>query len=133
MPAATLSLPRSSRPRGCGGRLPRLRAQVEALTLARLVCGAAAAFPAERAAVADALRRAAVAVPVHIAEACARPARADRVRLLDAAWEALGDLEARLDLVAEVGLVSADRAAELARHCRWTGRLVQVLVHGPMR
>lgn len=114
-------------------RLPRLRAQVEALTLARLVCDATACFPVDRAAVGEELRRAAVVVPVNVAEGCACAARSGRVRRLAVAWEALRELEARLDLVAAAGLVSAERAAELARHCRWTGRLVQALVHAPMR
>lgn len=114
-------------------RLPRLRAQVEALTLARLVCAATACFPADRTAVAEALRRSAVCIPVNVAEGCASPARADRVRRLAVAWDALRDLETRLDLAAVAGLVPAECAAELARHCRWTGRLVHALVHTPMR
>lgn len=132
MPAADF-LPRPCLPRAGGGRLPRLRAQVEALTLARLVCEATLAFPLTHAAVGEYLRRAAVAVPVHIADACAPAGRAERARRLAAAWDALVDLTGCLDLAAEAGLVSADRAAELARHCRWTSRLLHVLAHGPVR
>ena len=115
-------------------RLPRLRAQVEAVTLARLVYDATDAFPpAERETLGDQMRRAAVSVPANIAEGCARPSRADRARLLGYAWGSLRELESHIDLAASVALMPAACAADLAKHCRWTGRLLYALIHTPMR
>ncbi len=115
-------------------RLPRLRAQVEATTLARLVYAVTEALPpAERATLGDQMRRAAVSVPANIAEGCARPTRADRYRLLSVAWGSLRELEAHIDLAAAVSLIPAARVDELERHCRWTGCLLHALLHSPMR
>lgn len=115
-------------------RLPRLRAQVEAITLTKLVYAATARFPAaERKSIGDQMRRAPLSVPSNIAEGCARPTRADRTRLLAIAWGSLRELEAQLDVAAGVGLIPPASAAELAKHCRWTGRLLYALMHAPMR
>ncbi len=115
-------------------RLPRLRAQVEATTLAKLVYDATARFPAaERASVGDQMRCAALSIPSNIAEGCARTTRADRARLLAIAWGSLRELEAQLDAVAAVSLIPPASADELVKHCRWTGRLLHALIHSPMR
>ena len=115
-------------------RVPRLRAQVEATTLARIVYDATEQFPAsERATLGDQMRRAAVSVPANIAEGCARPTRADRVRILSFAWGSLRELEAHIDTAAAVALLPPARAADLTRHCRWTGRLLYPLIHARPR
>ena len=115
-------------------RLPRLRAQVEATTLAKLVYAATDSFPAsERAMLGDQMRRAAISVPSNIAEGAARATRADRTRLLAIAWGSLRELEAQIEIAASVQLIPAPLANELARHCRWTGRLLHALMHSRMR
>ncbi|GJG87352.1 four helix bundle protein [Gemmatimonadetes bacterium T265] len=130
MHSAAMSSTISVRP----ARLPRLRAQVEATTLAKLVYDATAHFPAtERASIGDQMRRAALSVPSNIAEGCARTTRADRARLLTIAWGSLRELEAQIDVVAAVSLVPPASADELVKHCRWTGRLLHALLHSPMR
>ncbi|HEY0778841.1 MAG TPA: four helix bundle protein [Gemmatirosa sp.] len=125
-----MSLSATTRPT----RLPRLRAQVEATTLARRVYDVTAQFPAtERVTLGDQMRRAAVSVPANIAEGCARATRADRARLLAVAWGSLRELEAHIDLASAVDLLPPASAEELSRHCRWTGRLLHALIHSPMR
>ncbi len=115
-------------------RLPRLRAQVEATTLTKLVYAATARFPtAERKSIGDQMCRAALSVPSNIAEGCARPTRADRARLFAIAWGSLRELEVQLDVAAGVGLIPPASASELAKHCRWTGRLLYALMNSPMR
>ncbi len=105
-----------------------LRVQQEAALLAQATYDVTACFPAaERGTLGDRMRRAAVSVSANVAEACGRPSRADRARVLAVAWGSLRELEAQLELAAAVRLIDPVTLARLCARCRHTGRLLHAL------
>ena len=97
-------------------------------TLVTQVFDATADFPPEhRFGLSSQLQRAANSIGANIAEACGRPSRKDRARLLGISIGSANETEHHLIIAADVALVTPERASTLIREVDEIRRVLKAL------